>query len=70
MASQALKSKGTHELESFHASSFGWALVCCGWNREDAEEVLQASYLKAIDGRARFNGHSSTQTIRLKSEKY
>ena len=72
MASQALKSNGTdsslspialeHELESFHASSFGWALVCCGWNREDAEEALQASYLKAIDGRARFNGHSSTRT--------
>ena len=72
MASQALKSRRTssslspmaleHELESFHASSFGWALACCGWNREDAEEALQASYLKAVDGRARFNGHSSTRT--------
>lgn len=50
------------DLESFHPSSFGWAMVCCRWNREEAEEVLQASYLKAIEGRARFNGHSSTRT--------
>jgi len=51
-----------HELESFHPDSFGWALACCGWNREEAEEVLQTSYLKAIEGRAKFNGHSSTRT--------
>ena len=50
------------DLESFHPSSFGWALVCCDWNREEAEEVLQTAYLKAIEGRARFNGHSSTRT--------
>ena len=66
MASQALKPTNACELEqkleSFHTSSFGWALACCGWNREDAEEVLQASYLKAMEGRARFNGHSSTRT--------
>ena len=66
MASQALKPtnacKLEQKLESFHTSSFGWALACCGWNREDAEEVLQASYLKAMEGRARFNGHSSTRT--------
>jgi len=49
-------------LERFHPSSFGWALVCCRWDREEAQEVLQASYLKAIEGRARFNGHSSTRT--------
>jgi len=50
------------DLETFHPSSFGWALHCCRWKREEAEEVLQTAYLKAIDGRARFNGHSSTQT--------
>ena len=37
-------------------------MVCCRWNREEAKEVLQASYLKAIEGRAKFNGHSSTRT--------
>ncbi len=50
------------DLESFHPSSFGWAMVCCGWNREEAEEVLQAAYVKAIAGRAGFNGHSCTRT--------
>ncbi len=50
------------ELEAFHPDSFGWALTCCRFDRDEAEEVLQASYLKAIDGRARFNGHSSMRT--------
>jgi RNA polymerase sigma-70 factor (ECF subfamily) len=50
------------KLESFHPSSYGWALVCCRWNRQEAEDVLQTSYLKAIEGRAKFNGHSSTRT--------
>ena len=50
------------ELGSFHPDSFGWAMACCGWNREEAEEILQTSYVKAIEGRARFNGHSSTRT--------
>ena len=51
-----------NQLAEIHPSSFGWALACCGWNRQEAEEVLQTSYLKAIDGRARFNGYSSTRT--------
>jgi len=51
-----------NELAEIHPTSYGWALACCGWNRQEAEEVLQTSYLKAIDGRARFNGHSSTRT--------
>jgi RNA polymerase sigma factor (sigma-70 family) len=51
-----------NELAQLHPSSYGWALACCGWNRHEAEEVLQTSYLKAIEGRARFNGHSSTRT--------
>jgi len=50
------------ELESFHPASFGWALACCRFNRQEAEDVLQTAYLKAIEGRARFNGHSSTRT--------
>ena len=50
------------ELGRIHPSSYGWALHCCGWNPDEAEEVLQTAYLKAIDGRARFNGHSSTRT--------
>lgn len=50
------------ELEGMHGSSFGWALTCCRWDRQEAEEVLQTSYLKALDGRARFNGHASVKT--------
>ena len=50
------------DLESFHPASFGWALTCCGWDRDAAEDVLQTAYLRAIEGKARFNGHSSTRT--------
>lgn len=50
------------ELESLHPASFGWALACCRWNRDEAEDVLQTAYLKALDGRAHFNGHSCTKS--------
>jgi RNA polymerase sigma factor (sigma-70 family) len=50
------------ELEAIHPSCFGWALACCSWNRDEAEEVLQASYLKALDGNATFDGLSSLRT--------
>ena len=51
------------ELERLHPASFAWALACCGWNREDALDVLQTSYLKLLDGRARFSGRSSFKTF-------
>lgn len=50
------------ELEALHPACFGWALGCCRWNREEAEDVLQSSYLKVLDGRAAFEGRSSTKT--------
>jgi RNA polymerase sigma-70 factor (ECF subfamily) len=50
------------ELERLHAASFGWALWCCGRRRDEAEEVLQAAYLKILAGRARFGGNSSFRT--------
>ncbi len=53
----------TAELEHLHAAAFGWALSCCGWDRTSAEDVLQASYLKLLDGRARFDGRSSLRTF-------
>jgi RNA polymerase sigma factor (sigma-70 family) len=56
----------TDELEAqlarLHEDSFGWALSCCGWNDADAEDVLQATYLKVIAGRARFGGRSTFRT--------
>ena len=51
------------ELERLHPSGFAWALACCGWHREDALDVLQTSYLKMLDGRARFGGRSSFKTF-------
>src|SRR2546426_369219 len=50
------------QLEQLHAAAFGWALSCCGWDRPAAEDVLQASYLKILDGRARFDGRSGFRT--------
>src|SRR5947199_92375 len=49
-------------LAELHPASAGWALSCCRWDREEAEEVLQVAYLKILDGRARFGGRSSFRT--------
>jgi RNA polymerase sigma-70 factor, ECF subfamily len=51
------------ELERLHVASYAWALACCGRDREEAEDVLQASYLKVLDGRATFGGRSSFKTF-------
>ena len=50
------------EMERLHPSSYGWALALCAWDRAEAEEALQTSYLKVFDGRARFEGRSSLKT--------
>lgn len=51
------------ELEGLHRAGFSWALACCGREREEALDVLQASYLKILEGRARFEGRSSFRTF-------
>jgi RNA polymerase sigma factor (sigma-70 family) len=50
------------ELERLHRASFGWALSCCGRDREEAEEVLQTVYLKILEGKARFRGEANLKT--------
>jgi RNA polymerase sigma factor (sigma-70 family) len=50
------------QLERAHADCFGWAMACCGRDRDDAEEVLQTVYLTVLDGRARYSGRSSFRT--------
>ncbi|MCM3874869.1 MAG: RNA polymerase sigma factor [Thermoanaerobaculia bacterium] len=51
------------ELEKLHKASYAWSLSCCRGDREEAEDVLQESYLKTLDGRARFAGGSSFKTF-------
>jgi RNA polymerase sigma-70 factor (ECF subfamily) len=51
------------EIERLHGTSFGWAMSCCGHRREEAEDVLQTSYLKVLDGSARFAGGASFKTF-------
>lgn len=50
------------ELEALHAASFAWAVRCCHGDRDEARDVLQQTYLKILEGRARFDGRSSLKT--------
>jgi RNA polymerase sigma factor (sigma-70 family) len=50
------------ELEELHTASFRWALSCCRWNSQEAEDVLQNTYLKVLQGKARFDGKSTLKT--------
>jgi len=51
------------EIERLHGTCFGWAMGCCGHRREEAEDVLQTSYLRVLDGSARFAGEASFKTF-------
>jgi len=50
------------QLEEHHSVSFGWALSCCGRNPMEAEDILQAAYLKVLNGQARYGGDSQFKT--------
>lgn len=60
------RTMGRDEIEQaireIHPNCFGWAMACCRHEREEAEDVLQTSYLKALEGKATFNGSSSVKT--------
>ncbi len=50
------------ELATLHASSYGWALACCGRDPDEAADVLQQAYFKIVSGGARFDGRSALKT--------
>jgi DNA-directed RNA polymerase specialized sigma24 family protein len=50
------------ELLRVHEASFGWALHCGRFDRSEAEDVLQQTYVKVLDGSARFGGRSAFRT--------
>lgn len=50
-------------LAALHPNSYGWALACCGRDRQRAEDALQRAYERILEGRARFRGTSSFRTF-------
>jgi RNA polymerase sigma factor (sigma-70 family) len=50
------------DLERIHTECWGWALACCGRDRDTAEETLQSAYLKILSKQARYDGRSSFRT--------
>jgi len=50
------------QLEHLHPASFAWALGICERDADDAQEVLQETYLKIFEGKARFDGRSTLKT--------
>jgi RNA polymerase sigma factor (sigma-70 family) len=50
------------ELEALHDASYAWAMCCCRFVREDAEDALHVTYVKVLDGRARFGERSAFRT--------
>ncbi len=50
------------ELEALHAGAYSWALRQCNHQGPDAEDILQMTYTRIIEGSAVFNGRSSLRT--------
>lgn len=58
MKSDQLRNK----LGKLHEPAFGWAMVCCGRDREMSVEVLQKAYLRILSGDAVYRKDSSFST--------
>lgn len=50
------------QLEAMHDASYGWSVHCCDGDHDEAADVLQASYVKVLAGRAVFEARSSFRT--------
>src|SRR5215218_10038604 len=55
-------SKLKTQLEKYQRESYGWAMNCCLRDPAEAESVLQAVYLKVLEGKARFDGKAAFKT--------
>jgi RNA polymerase sigma factor (sigma-70 family) len=49
-------------VEALHRESFGWARNCCRQDAAEAENVLQAVYLKISERKAVFDGRAAFRT--------
>ena len=58
MTSSALE----HILQKHHRDAYLWARQCCSFDDDQAKDVLQAVYLKILEGKAKFNEKSSAKT--------
>jgi RNA polymerase sigma-70 factor (ECF subfamily) len=50
------------ELESLHPLSYRWAVACCDGDAAEAEDVLQSTYVKILQGKAKYRGGSALKT--------
>jgi RNA polymerase sigma factor (sigma-70 family) len=64
MTGQLLSSEAQvrERIEALHQESFGWALCCCEHDTCAAEEILQITYWRILDGRARYGGQAAFKT--------
>lgn len=49
-------------LKDLHDDAFKWALSCCGYDCEEAEEIMQSVYVEILSEKAVFRGESSLRT--------
>lgn len=49
-------------LQGIHEDAFVWAMQCVDFQREDALDALQESYLKVLEGRAIYNEQAAFKT--------
>jgi RNA polymerase sigma-70 factor (ECF subfamily) len=50
------------ELARLHLESHAWAVRCCGGDANEAGDVLHRSYMKVLDGSAKYEARSTFKT--------